>query len=167
MPMGVAVDRARVLWAAALAALCGCPGPEEAQESRCGDTQGSVVRALDGDTVELADGRRVRYLLVDTPEIAHNSTEVADCFGDEAKAFNTSYVEGEDVRLEYDQECEDHFGRLLAYVWLGDTMMNELLLERGYARVLSIAPNDKYLERFEALEAEAQDAGAGLWGACP
>ena len=106
------------------------------------------------------------YLLVDTPEIAHNASEDACCFSDEARLFNESLVLGQAVTLEYDQQCQDMYGRTLAYVSLGERMVNRLLVERGYARVEIIAPNGKYADDFKALEASAKAANAGLWGAC-
>ncbi len=135
--------------------------------SPCGPRDALVVGVLDGDTVDLASGVRLRYLLVDAPEIAHGG-EPADCFGDEAKAENEQLVLGRAVTLEYDVECEDRFDRTLAYVFLGDRMINRILVERGFGRVLQIEPNGAdYIAEFRALEANAEQAGAGLWGACP
>jgi micrococcal nuclease len=148
-------------------ACCACGGEADPDEvGRCGEATGYVERVLDGDTVELRDGRKIRYLLVNTPEIAHHAGEVPECFGNEARALNESLVNGATVRLEYDEECQDRYERTLAYVWLGDVMVNEILLTRGYARLLVIPPNERYESEFEALEQAAQDASAGLWGAC-
>lgn len=151
-------------------ALIAC-GDEAAPDERCGPAEATVARVLDGDTVELdvSDDKaliKIRYLLVDTPEIAHNASEVAECFGDEARVQNQTLVLGKTVRLEYDVECQDRFGRTLAYVYVGTRMVNEILVERGYARVLFIKPNDKYINKMRALEDVAQANGTGLWGAC-
>jgi micrococcal nuclease len=138
----------------------------------CGATEtadkdvATVVRVIDGDTVELEDQRVVRYLLVDAPEVAHNSTEVDECFGPEATALNSELVLNRQVTLTYDVERQDRFERMLAYLWLDGRMVNRVLVERGYARVLVIEPNDEYAAEFEALEAEARAAGRGLWWAC-
>jgi len=122
---------------------------------------------LDGDTIELATGEKIRYLMVDTPEISHNSTEVAECFGDEAKQFNTDLVEGQVVTLVYDTECTDRFNRLLAYVSLGDREINTLLVERGFACVLHIPPNgNDRADEFQSLESAAKQQDKGLWGVC-
>ncbi len=144
-------------------ATIGCEGADDA--SRCGPSEAVVARAIDGDTVELEDGTRVRYLLVDTPESTNGKD---DCYGAEAAEFNRQLVEGKSVRLEYDVECEDQYGRLLAYLEIGDRELNTLLVERGYACVLHIPPNgDDRVAQFEDLEQIAKATGKGMWGACP
>jgi len=144
--------------AATAAGLAGCDG------GSCGPSSALVAQATDGDTVELENGEKVRYLGVDTPE-TYGQT---DCYGPEAKAFNRDLVEGKQVKLEYDVECRDMYGRLLAYVSIGGQMVNRVLLERGYARVLVIPPNgEKYEQEFRDLEAAARNGAVGLWGACP
>ena len=129
----------------------------------CGPPSARVTGVVDGDTVDLATGQRVRYLLVDTPEV-HGTV---DCFGPEAQAFNTDLVQDQEVTLEYDVECQDAYGRLLAYVSVGGRMVNRVLLERGYARLLVIPPNEKYADEFAEIERQAHAAGAGLWSDCP
>ena len=101
--------------------------------------------------------------MIDTPE----STTEIECYGEEAKAFNASLVEGVEVTLTYDVECQDRFDRTLAYVKVGDREVNSLLVERGFACVLYIPPNgaDRANE-FESLEAVAESENRGLWGAC-
>lgn len=129
-----------------------------------------VVRIVDGDTVELADGRIVRYLGVDTPEIAHNSTQEDDCYGQEATVYNSSMVLNKDIELEFDVEREDRYGRTLAWIWLvdngGDRLLNEEIVFRGYAKVLIIPPNGMYEDVLREAEDSAKDRNAGLWGAC-
>ena len=147
----------------------GCPADDQNNNntpSPCGPAEGTVTRVLDGDTVDLASGVRLRYLLVDTPEISHNASEDACCFSDEARLLNESLVLNQDVTLEYDQECQDMYGRTLAYVSADGRMVNRLMVERGFARVEIIPPNGKYADEFKALEQSAKDADAGLWGAC-
>lgn len=132
-------------------------------DSDCGPSEGVVAHVIDGDTVELATGERIRYLLVDTPEVSGT----VGCFGPEASDFNRTLVEGKTVRLSYDAECTDQFDRLLAYVSLDGRSVNELLLERGFACVLHIAPNGQdHLDEYRRLEEAAQDGQVGLWGAC-
>lgn len=137
----------------ALATACG-GGPDHA----------TVVNVVDGDTVDLDTGVRIRYLLVDTPESTNGAT---DCFGQNAKQFNSDLVLDKEVELVYDVEREDRFGRTLAYVSVGDQEVNTLLVERGYACVLYIPPNgtDRRAE-FDALEATAKAEGRGMWGQC-
>jgi micrococcal nuclease len=144
--------------AAAAAGAAGCNGG-----SSCGPSSAYVPQITDGDTIELDNGEKVRYLGVDTPE-TYGQT---DCYGPEAKAFNRDLVEAKQVELEYDVECRDMYGRLLAYVTVNGQMVNRVLLERGYARVLIIPPNGaKYEQEFRDLEAEARNGAVGLWGAC-
>ena len=154
---------------AALAALglvaCGGGGEEmPPPTSECGPTVATVLRAIDGDTIEITTGERIRYLLADTPESVNGAT---DCFGSEAASFNKSVVEGQEVTIAYDDPCTDRFGRLLGYVSVGDREVNSLLVERGYACVLFIPPagTDRH-EEFEDLEFAARLEGRGVWGAC-
>jgi micrococcal nuclease len=127
-----------------------------------------VTRVVDGDTVEIeldGDIDRLRYIGVDTPETVKPGAPV-ECFGPEAHDFNEELVDGKTVRLDFDAERRDVYGRLLAYVHVGDTFVNEELVRRGYATTLTIAPNDRYADRFAELERKASAAGVGLWGAC-
>lgn len=122
-----------------------------------------VARAIDGDTVELDTGERVRYLMVDTPE----STTELECYGENAKTFNRDLVEGKLVSLRYDVEREDRFGRTLAYVTVDGDEVNTLIVERGFGCVLYIEPNGTdRLDEFQELEQAAREANRGLWGAC-
>jgi len=127
-----------------------------------------VRRAIDGDTIELTDGRLVRYLGIDAPEVRRRAggTWVLDPepMGLEATEANRRLVEGRRVRLEYDARSRDRFGRLLAYVYVGDTMANAELLRLGLARPLILPPNAKYEEHFRRLADEAQRQGRGMWG---
>lgn len=127
-----------------------------------------VVRAVDGDTIEVRlDGRLedVRYIGVDTPETVKPDTPV-QCFGPRASSFDHRLVEHRRVRLVFGVERRDIYGRLLAYVYLGDRFVNAELVRRGLARTLTIAPNDLFARRFKRLEIAAARAGRGLWSAC-
>ena len=138
----------------------------DATQSRALDAR--VTRVVDGDTVEArVDGATedVRYIGVDTPESVKPETPV-ECYGLEASHFNERLVEGEAVRLELDAERRDPYGRLLAYVHLGDRFVNAELVRGGYATTLTIPPNDRFAGLFDRLEREASAAGRGLWGAC-
>jgi micrococcal nuclease len=152
-----------LFWSALLvAAACGRPEPT----STCGDEAGVVDNVVDGDTVDLASGVRVRYLLIDTPEIAHSADESSACYGDEAARLNGQLVLGRHVTLEYDEVCEDRYDRLLAHVYVGDRMINRELIARGCARLLVVPPNQKYADEFAQLEADAKGSRIGLWGDC-
>jgi micrococcal nuclease len=148
----------------------GGDGEEESEQAaeREGSVKANVLRVIDGDTIEVSiDGRAedVRYIGVDTPESV-TPGEPVECFGRRASAFNASLVEGREVRLRFDRELRDDYGRLLAYVYAGSRLVNAELLRRGYARTLSIAPNDSRAGAFTRLEAAAGRAGRGLWGEC-
>lgn len=130
-------------------------------------TQAVVRRVIDGDTVELADGRLVRYIGINTPEVRRRVGEMwvkdPQPYAEAAADANRQLVEGKTVRLEYDVQTHDRYGRLLAYVYVGDQMVNDALLDAGYAQVMTIPPNVKYVERFRAVAARARAAGRGLW----
>lgn len=137
-------------------------------EEPSGSARAYVTRVVDGDTIEvrLNGGEEdVRYIGVDTPETVKPGAPV-DCFGPQASSFNHQLVERQRVRLVFGEERRDVYGRLLAYVYLGDRFVNAELVRRGLARTLSIPPNDRFAERLKRLEIAAARAGRGLWGAC-
>ncbi|MFN3188454.1 MAG: thermonuclease family protein [Candidatus Paceibacteria bacterium] len=124
-----------------------------------------VIRVIDGDTIEVmyeGEKRSVRYIGVDTPETVHPSKPV-ECMGKEASTYNSSLVAGKKVRLVKDVSDTDRYGRLLRYVYVGDVMVNELLVKEGYANVMTYPPDVKYNQHFLTLEQEARLAKKGLW----
>ncbi len=130
----------------------------------------SVTRVVDGDTIHVDLGgtdETVRYIGIDTPESVKPDTPV-QCFAKQASAANARLVRGQDVRLRFDAERRDRYGRLLAYVYRADdgTFVNERLLRDGDARPLWIAPNTRFAARFAAVAAAARKADRGLWKAC-
>jgi micrococcal nuclease len=133
--------------------------------------RGTVVRAVDGDTIIVRGGRRiedVRLLGIDTPETVDPHRPVG-CYGPEASAFTKHLVTGRTVMLRYDRELHDRYGRFLAYVWLTGprpVFLNAELVRRGYARSYPFAPNTAHAALFAALERSAAVAGKGLWHAC-
>lgn len=125
-----------------------------------------VVKVVDGDTIDvLVDGEvvRVRYIGINTPETVH-PTRGVECFGQEASARNKALVEGKWVRLEKDISDTDKYGRLLRYVYVGEVLVNEVLVSEGYANVSTYPPDVRYTELFRRAELEARTAGRGLWG---
>ena len=126
----------------------------------------TVDRIVDGDTLKVTMKDReetIRLLLVDTPETKHPSKPVQP-FGPEASQFAKEQLEGEEVGIEIDVSERDKYGRLLAYVWIGDQMFNEMLLEEGLARVAYIyQPNVKYVDQFQKIQRKAQEEGKGIW----
>ena len=166
----------RALFLAASILIAGC-GPDEVVHSVCTPTEGVVARVIDGDTVELMDGSTVRYLLVDTPETDKFDPTQSDCFGIEAKLLNESLVLGKSVELRYDIEndnvdqCTDSLKRRLAYVYVGDRMVNQILIERGYADLCTVKPQGRttdylYQADFTAYRDYAAYHNVGMWGAC-
>lgn len=131
-------------------------------------TKATVERVIDGDTlkVRLADGKTedVRLLLVDTPETVKPDTPVQP-YGTEASQFTKDALpSGTAIRLERDQSRADRYGRLLAYVWYGDRMLNQELLRKGLARVAFVyEPDTRYVEMFEQIEQKAQEAKKKIW----
>ena len=121
-----------------------------------------VKRVIDGDTIQLEDGSRVRYCGIDTPETKHPQKPV-QYFGKEAYLFNKKLVEGKNVRLEFDVQQKDKYGRTLAYVYVGDTFVNAELVKQGYAQASTYPPNVKYADLFRKYEQEAREQGRGLW----
>jgi len=127
-----------------------------------------VTRVIDGDTIEVdyrGSTADIRLIGIDTPETVHPSVSV-ECFGPAASRFTTASLTGETVRLEFDVERRDHYGRLLAYIWDDGELFNSTLVRRGFATVSTYPPNVRYVERFSAAQDQAQSAGRGLWEGC-
>ena len=124
---------------------------------------------VDGDTLHvLRRGRDVtiRLIGIDAPEVDWYGGE-GECFGARAGRFAGRLLDGERVRLELDEDRLDPYGRTLAYVYLRDGQMaNVVLVDGGYATVTIYPRNDRYEVRLQAAEEAARDAGAGLWSAC-
>lgn len=122
-----------------------------------------VERVVDGDTLLLVGGVRVRLIGVDCPETVKPDHPV-EPWGPEASAFAKKFVSGGNVRLQFDRERVDRFDRFLAYVFVGDTMLNEELLRAGLARVEHRFHYSQAIERqFNRAEQEARLARRGIW----
>ena len=122
-----------------------------------------VVRVVDGDTIEIEGGQKIRYIGIDTQETVDPRKSV-ECFGQEASDKNKELVEGKEVALEKDVSETDKYGRLLRYVWIGDLLINEFLVQEGYAQSSSYPPDVKYQERLDEAEKKAREEQKGLWG---
>lgn len=135
-----------------------------------------VKRVIDGDTVQLEDGERVRLIGIDTPEIHDSHKLLRDSqrtkkdintikmLGRRASEFTKDLVEGKRVSLEFDVERYDKYNRLLAYVYLKDgTFVNAKIIEEGYASPMTIPPNVKYAGLFLRLYQQARASNKGLW----
>lgn len=157
----------------ALAVGCGRAGPPLPTASAAegvlpAGVDVAVDRVVDGDTLVVTGGERVRLIGIDTPETKDPKRPVG-CYGKEASAFTTSLLAGgTKVRLVGDAEQRDKYGRLLAYVYrrADGLFVNAELLRRGFAQLLTIPPNVAHTDEFVALSRQARDGSQGLWGAC-
>lgn len=125
-----------------------------------------VSRVIDGDTIEIEGGERVRYIGIDTPETVDPRKPV-QCFGVEASNKNKELVAGKTVRLEKDATDRDKYKRLLRYVYVGDDFINLELVKQGFAYSYSYPPDIKYQDQFLQAQQEAEKNKSGLWTACP
>jgi micrococcal nuclease len=133
------------------------------------DGEYTVVDVIEGDTIRVAGAGgivfTVRYIGIDTPELRH-PTRGTECFGAEANARNRELVMGAVVRLERDVSDVDRFERLMRYVWLGDQLVETILLAEGYAQAYPFRPNMRRANEFAATEDAARESGLGLWSSC-
>ena len=121
-----------------------------------------VKRVIDGDTLLLVNGERVRLIGVDTPETKHPRKPV-EYFGREAYLFTKEMVDGKEARFEFDRQKRDRYGRVLAYVYLLDgTFLNAEIVKQGYGFAYTRFPF-KYMEEFRRFEREARENRRGLW----
>lgn len=129
-----------------------------------------VTKVIDGDTIELANGSKVRLIGVDTPETVDPRRPVG-CFGKEASNETKKLLSGKEVILQKDISDTDKYGRLLRYVYLpleNDQMLfvNDYLIRGGFARLLTYPPDVKFAEQFLEAERKAREQKSGLWGRC-
>ena len=136
-----------------------------------------VTRVVDGDTLRLETGERVRLIGIDTPEMHESDKLYRDSrrtgqdirtiqgLGRRAYEFTKKLVEGKRVSLEFDVEKQDKYGRLLAYVYLKKegTFVNAEIIKQGYASLMTIPPNVKYVDLFFNLYQDARKNQRGLW----
>jgi micrococcal nuclease len=123
-----------------------------------------VAQVIDGDTLVLAEsGQRVRLLGIDAPEMG-KAGKPPEFMAHESKAFLAEMAQGKKLRLEYDRVRYDHYGRLLAYLFLSPgVMVNAELVRRGLAHVYCIPPNFRYREALLTAQREALEARRGVW----
>jgi len=133
-----------------LLSFCGCGSPPDTAW---------VIQVVDGDTITIEGGYRVRYIGIDTPE----TYPKLEGFGMEAWQANRELVEGKEVRLERDVSETDKYGRLLRYVYVGDILVNAELVRQGLARAKAYPPDTKHQDYLQEMEAEARQAGRGMW----
>ena len=177
--------RKRRCAAIAMVLLCGCSpaavphvdAPSTSRSTEPSPTDGErgrgalavVSRVVDGDTIHVmlhGHDVDVRLIGIDTPETVDPSQPV-QCYGEQASRFTHRSLTGRTVRLEFDVERHDRYGRTLAYVWLAGRLFNRRLVAGGYAVVDTFPPNVRYVDVFTAAQSAAERDGRGLWSACP
>lgn len=132
---------------------------------------GTVSSVIDGDTIKVETGRgreTVRLIGIDTPEVDHDGPD-DECFGEEAKAYLTAMINGDRVWLTFDSECQDHYGRTLAYVHRGTeehSFVQRMMLQGGWASAFAVAPNVSFRTLFESDQSDAAERSEGMWGTC-
>jgi micrococcal nuclease len=149
-----------------VAAACSAGGAPTA-----GQREGTVpvTKVTDGDTIHVTYERhdeRVRLIGIDTPEVPWYGGK-EECYGVAAGLYARRRLAGRSVRLAFDVERRDRYGRLLAYVYLGPELFNLTLIRLGYATADPVPPDVRMASTFAAAEARARSAGRGLWSACP
>ena len=117
-----------------------------------------VARVIDGDTIILSGGERVRYIGIDTPEM-----DPEEPFAVQATQANRELVEGKPVRLERDVSETDKYGRLLRYIWVDEKLVNLELVRLGLAEAKAYPPDVRYQSLLDAAETEAKLTGRGMW----
>ena len=143
VPAGVALQSCEV-----------APGAAATRPAPC-----VVERVADGDSFSCRDGRRVRLIGIDAPELSQGES------GRRSRAaLGRLAPPGTTVRLEGDAAPHDRYGRELAHVWTGSRLVNEALVLEGWAMLYTVPPNVKYAERLERAQKLARAAGVGLWG---
>jgi micrococcal nuclease len=135
----------------------------QSQRPSTADTWDRVKWVIDGDTVVLANGQKVRYIGINSPELARDGHK-AEPYGNAAKRFNASLVDRKSIRLGFDKERNDQYERLLAYIFLKDgTFVNAEILSNGYAYLLYHRPNIKHHSEMLQSQRAAMSAKKGIW----
>jgi len=147
----------------------GAPVLIDVPEQSLGTSTGQVVQVIDGDTIDVLFDQgsstvRVRYIGINTPE--PYATKNPECGSSEASVRNRELVEAQTVTIVPGTEPYDSYGRLLAYVYVGEKFINEILVAEGFAEIMMIPPNTEYNKQFTALQNEAKTQQRGAWGLC-
>lgn len=145
------------------------PSSATVGETSSGGSTRRVERVVDGDTIVVGGGERVRFIGIDTPETVDPRKPV-QCFGEAASQFTKHLLPpGTGVRLAYDVERTDRYGRTLAYVYRArdGLFVNLVLVQRGYAQAATYPPDVEHADDFVAAARRAREQGRGLWSACP
>lgn len=124
-----------------------------------------VTFVYDGDTIELTDKRKVRYIGINTPEINWAKGK-PQCFATESAKINQEMVKGQEIEMAKDTSETDKYGRLLRFVWIDGIFVNDFLLRQGFAKLDIVPPDTNYSGQFKEAQKEARDNKRGLWGKC-
>jgi len=135
------------------------PSPPISQPEVQGEKTFRVSKIIDGDTIQLANGQIVRFIGIDAPESK-------DCYANESTEKNSEIVLGKEVTLEKDTSEIDKYGRLLRYVYVSETFINEILVREGFAKAYPYPPDVKYKDLFGEAQKEARESDRGLWEKC-
>jgi micrococcal nuclease len=150
-----------------IVAACSASGDRAPPGSASGTVP--VTRVTDGDTIHVTyqgHDERVRLIGVDTPEVPWYGGK-EECYGVKAGLYARRRLSGRSVRLVFDVNRRDRYGRLLAYVYLGPELFNLTLVRLGYATADPVPPDIRMAATFASAEGQAHLAGRGLWSACP
>lgn len=122
-----------------------------------------VTKVLDGDTIVLKNGERVRLLGINAPEIESRHRD-GEAGGMVAKEWLQKKLQGRNVYLEYDQEKQDHYERLLAHLYLPNgEHLNLMLVEKGLAVVNLLPPNLRHADAMIRAQQRAERQKLGIW----
>jgi micrococcal nuclease len=124
-----------------------------------------VIRAVDGDTIEIEGNIKIRYIGINTPEL-HDPKKPVECFGEAAYIENKRLVEGKEISIQKDVSETDKYKRLLRYVWVGDVFVNDYLVRQGFAQASTFPPDVKYAAQFLEAQRESRENKRGLWNEC-
>lgn len=151
--------------------ICGnisCGSDSSKGQKQKSENTFAVKKISDGDTFWIyngtEEGQKIRLIGVDAPESRSVFKKKQGYYGIEAKEYLTNLLKGKHVKLEYDVDRTDQYGRTLAYVYLEDgTFVNADLVKNGYAMVMTVPPNVKFADEFVKLQQEARENNRGLW----
>ena len=145
-------------------------GKDKATQDKANTKRGyyEVLKVVDGDTFWILNANnereKIRLIGIDTPEKRNSGRKKIGYYGEEASQYTEELLEGKYVRLEYDVQLSDRYGRTLAYVYLENgSLLNDLLVREGYATVATFPPNVKYVDLFITSEEYARSRSLGLW----
>lgn len=152
---------------------CSCkPAPETSYAYDDTQSYFEVKKVVDGDTFWVDDGSakgmKIRLIGIDAPESRKSFKKQVGYYGKESRAYLTNLLKGKKVKLEFDVDTLDQYGRTLAYAYTENGIfVNAELLKNGFAIIMTITPNVKYAEEFYKIQQKARQTKKGLWNVNP